>query len=550
MNNTSGSCHTPKQAVRCCLSAFLRQHRTPTKIVVGISGGADSVALLHILHSDGNDVAAVHVNHNLRGAESDGDEAFVRALCERLGVPLRVVSVNVRRLAEQYKLGVEEAARKLRYEALETARRELNAEKIAVGHTADDNAETVIMNLCRGAGLKGLCGIPPENGRIIRPLLKKSRAEIEEYLLLHGLEYIHDTSNFSNEFLRNRIRNIIMPALEKEVGANVKAIIAKNTELLRDDEDFLSAAAFAASGELGKLGALPLLSECFVDVLRSTQNINLVGISPRSLDTECEANTQQAQEQEQEQAQEQTQGQEQEQAQPKITLDIQKLNLLHPAIKKRVIRIALEKIRTEELYDISAAHILAVLGLAKAQSGREIHLPSAIVAKEYDKLIFTALPHQVGYCRAGACPSRGMHATAGQAGSACGIIQENHLDNALLPACPSPTKNLANAPIPVPNLSAKHINHLLKENFSPRGYCTKAFDCDKIHGEVFLRTRLCGDKITLRSGSGQLFTQKLQDFFTNKKVPKSERDNIPLLAYGSDILWFFWDKEYANANYT
>ncbi|MDR0272908.1 MAG: tRNA lysidine(34) synthetase TilS, partial [Clostridiales bacterium] len=175
-------------------------------VVVGLSGGADSVALACVLRELGAKVFAAHVNHNLRGVDSDADEAFVKGLCRKLGVDLKVFSVDVKKYAEEKKIGIEEAARIIRYEFLELARAEFGAEKIAVGHNSDDNAETVLMNLCRGSGLRGLGGIAPVNGAVIRPLIETSRNEIEEYLRNKKIEFIMDESNKSNDFTRNRVR--------------------------------------------------------------------------------------------------------------------------------------------------------------------------------------------------------------------------------------------------------------------------------------------------------------------------------------------------------
>ena len=161
-------------------------------VLAALSGGADSVALLCVLRELGYPVRAFHLNHCLRGAESDRDEAFCRALCARLGVELTVGRVDVAAAAREQGRGVEETARRIRYARLQQA---AQGQKIATAHTADDNLETVLFHLVRGTGPKGLAGIPPVRGQVIRPLLDVGRAQIEAYLAAIGQEYVTDSSN-------------------------------------------------------------------------------------------------------------------------------------------------------------------------------------------------------------------------------------------------------------------------------------------------------------------------------------------------------------------
>jgi len=217
-------------------------------IVVGLSGGADSVALLHVLlqlkaRLAISEIVAVHVNHGLRD-EAASDENFVRDLCAHLNIPLQVCHADVSGFAMQEGIGIEEAGRILRYKYFNNA--VVNPEstqvppiKIATGHHQNDNTETIILNLARGSGLQGLCGIPPVNDNIIRPLINVSRAEIEQYLLEHGLKYVTDASNYSNEYARNRVRNIVLPTLETALNPNVIQTIAKNAMLFQEDNDLL-----------------------------------------------------------------------------------------------------------------------------------------------------------------------------------------------------------------------------------------------------------------------------------------------------------------------
>ena len=219
------------------LFRFLRQYdmiSSGDTVVCALSGGADSVALtfgLYLLKDKlGIRLEAAHFNHRLRGEESDRDEAFVRAFCDRYDIPLHVGSGEIR-AGEK---GLEAAARDARYGFLQTI-----PGKIATAHTADDNAETVLMHLVRGTGLKGLGGITPVNGRVIRPMLGITRAEVEAFLEEWCLPHIEDSSNETDVFLRNRIRHHVMPLLTREnprMAENLSAMALR----LRRDEEYLS----------------------------------------------------------------------------------------------------------------------------------------------------------------------------------------------------------------------------------------------------------------------------------------------------------------------
>ncbi|MCM1150094.1 MAG: tRNA lysidine(34) synthetase TilS [Butyricicoccus sp.] len=212
------------------------------RILCAVSGGADSVCLLHLLKSGGADVVCAHFNHRLRGAESDRDERFVRALCEKLGVECLTGAGDVARRAAENSIGTEEAARALRYEFLFESAEKCGADRIATAHNAEDNAETVIMNLARGAGLRGLGGIPPRRGKIIRPLLQTTREEIIAYLAENGLGHVEDSTNAADAFARNRLRHHVLPVLRQQNEAAVLNI-ARAAELFRADEEYFREAA-------------------------------------------------------------------------------------------------------------------------------------------------------------------------------------------------------------------------------------------------------------------------------------------------------------------
>lgn len=227
-------------------------------VIVGLSGGADSVALLCVLLSL-RDVlgitllSACHVNHNLRGAEALRDENFCRALCNRLDVSLTVKSVDVTAYCAQNRCATEEGARALRYEALLGL--DPNA-KIATAHTLSDNAETLLLNLTRGAALEGLCGIPPVRDRIVRPLINCTRAEVEDYLKVLGQDFVTDSTNLSNDYKRNRIRHELMPLL-KTLNPAFEQAVRRTTDALQTDKALLGDMAKQALDEAA-LPAPPL----------------------------------------------------------------------------------------------------------------------------------------------------------------------------------------------------------------------------------------------------------------------------------------------------
>ena len=184
------------------------------KYLVALSGGADSVCLLLKMIEEGRSVEVVHCNFHLRGDESDRDEAFVVSLCERLGVPLHRVHFDTREYAALHKVSIELAARELRYRYFEQLRRDIGAEAIMVAHHRDDNVETVLMNLVRGTGIRGMAGIRPVNGHILRPLLDMSRQDIEDYLEKKGETYVTDSTNLEDDATRNKFRHHVIPLLQ------------------------------------------------------------------------------------------------------------------------------------------------------------------------------------------------------------------------------------------------------------------------------------------------------------------------------------------------
>ena len=203
------------------------------KILVALSGGADSVALLRVLLALGYTCEAAHCNFHLRGKESDRDENFVRGLCNELNILLHVVHFDTQTYATKHRISIEMAAREMRYEWFEKLRQECDASVIAVAHHRDDSVETFLLNLIRGTGINGLKGIAPLNGHIVRPLLNVSRQDILQYLEHLHQDYVTDSTNLQDEYMRNKIRLNILPML-RELNPSVSESIAETSRRLTD----------------------------------------------------------------------------------------------------------------------------------------------------------------------------------------------------------------------------------------------------------------------------------------------------------------------------
>ena len=203
------------------------------KVLVALSGGADSVALLRVLDALGYQCECAHCNFHLRGEESNRDEAFVQQLCQKFDIPLHVTHFDTTDYAHTKRISIEMAARELRYQWFETLRQSIGASVIAVAHHRDDSVETFLLNLIRGTGINGLKGIAPKNGYVVRPLLQESRENILDYLQHLNQEYVPDSTNLQDEYMRNKIRLNLLP-LMKELNPSVSESIAATTERLAD----------------------------------------------------------------------------------------------------------------------------------------------------------------------------------------------------------------------------------------------------------------------------------------------------------------------------
>ena len=291
-------------------------------VIVGVSGGADSMCLLFVMLSLRSrlnmTVTAVHIHHGLRGAEADADEAFTKAFCQGKDIECVIFRTDIRAMAHREKLTEEEAGRKYRYMCFEQVRAQKHAACIAVAHHQDDQAETVLFNLARGSGLAGLSGIAPVRDKIIRPLLCLNRREIEALLEENHIDFCTDRTNFDTNYTRNKLRHQVLPFFTEEINSETVAHISKTAVNVRAVLEYIRQQAKEA--------------------------LSCVSLQNQPQTLQC------------------------------------RLFLQYPEIiQKEMLRSWLDR-HTGSLKDITEKHIEAIIDLAKNQSGRRIHLPYGWIA--------------------------------------------------------------------------------------------------------------------------------------------------------------------------
>lgn len=218
------------------------------RLVLGVSGGPDSICMLDVLNRIKNDskvnikfdMVVAHVNHMIR-EEAIDDEKFVKNFCEKIGIPFYSKSIDVQKIANNNKIGTEEAGRNARYEFFDEILKLTNANKVAIAHNKNDKAETILMNALRGSGIAGLRGIEPiKDGKYIRPLIECERIEIEEYCKQREIEPRIDRTNFENVYTRNKIRNIVIPFIKQEFNPNIVETLNRLAELIKEDDEYIN----------------------------------------------------------------------------------------------------------------------------------------------------------------------------------------------------------------------------------------------------------------------------------------------------------------------
>ncbi|WP_312368532.1 tRNA lysidine(34) synthetase TilS [Lachnoclostridium sp.] len=427
-------------------------------VIIGVSGGADSICLLTCLHRLREqyhlNLYAVHVNHMLRGMEADEDEAFVRTMCNSLSIPLHCVREDVKRIAELSGTTIEEAGRNLRYLSFEQECERVKAHKIAVAHNRNDNAETVLFHLFRGTGLTGMTGIPKKRGQIIRPLLCVTRGEIETFLTHEHIFYRIDSTNLSNDYTRNKIRLSILPIATNEINERAIEHITSLSDQLLEVANYLEQVT-----------------------AREFKRIATV-------------------------------------SEAKVTLDVREFSTFEDLIKREVLRKAIKSI--SGLKDIESIHLVDGVNLCKCQVGKEIHLPNHIIVKRGYNTIIVYDSQKYS-------------------------DRNDMVKNDLLVDIPLTIKkedSMKKGTVQFVDFLGKRFEIRLfpYENslIIPKNSYTKWYDYDKIRDAVVLRTRREGDFLMIHP---QGKTKSLKSLLVDQKIPREERDKIPLVACDSHVLW-------------
>ncbi len=412
------------------------------RVVVGVSGGPDSTALIHLLcrlkQEYKLDIWIAHLNHELR--REAGEEAeSVKRFASQLKIPVISDSLNVALFAKQKKISLEMAAREVRYKFFERVSRKVEATKIALGHTASDQVETLLMRLIRGAGLDGLAGIPPTRGKIIRPLISVFREEIEKYCQGYNLYPHRDSSNQELSFFRNKVRLRLIPFIAREYNSQFIQVLFRTANILREDKKCLDEVA----------------EEALKKLILERSNGQIV------IDAE--------------------------------TL----LSSLSLSLQRRVVRKLIQGVKGD-LKNINFIHIDKIIKLKSDKGTKVINLPGDILAKrEYRRLV---------------------------------IKKDEQEPLSFFSPLAVPGKTILSHPgyLFESKLFCKKSSY-----FSPDSHCIQ-LDWNKLTGSLSLRGREKGDKFQPLGMKGE---KKLKDFFIDLKVPRQQRDKIPILVSGERIVW-------------
>lgn len=411
-------------------------------VIVAVSGGADSVALLHVLRNMkselGIELIAAHINHGIRGEDADQDALFVQELAARFGLASVVEKVDVPAFSRKIRAGLEETARKVRYEFLERVAKDSGAVRIAVAHTADDQAETVLLNIIRGAGLDGLSGMPAVRGKIIRPLIEAFRTDVEAYLRENKIDWRTDITNLSPEYTRNRVRLQLIPMLETEFNPRVKDSLISLSRLARDEAEAAESATElefrAAAKEAG---------------------------------------------------------------QESVVLDAALLKNLPKALLRRCVRKAIEMVKGD-LRDIEYMQVERIAENVVENEDFSLTLPSGVIyarLTEGELRIFRIVePPKIE------------------------VERELKLEGTT----------------DVPELGVSFETRFIPANIRPEKASQAVLDPKSITGKLTVRTWKPGDRIAPLGMAGH---KKLQDLFTDAKVPRRERGRIPIVADEAKIVW-------------
>ena len=460
--------------------------------ILAVSGGADSMCLLHILHRLSTkmhlSLTVCHVIHGIRGAEAEEDAAFVERTAKELGLACRIYRRDVPAVAAKQGLSLEEAGRNVRYACFRELKKELKADWIALAHQRDDQAETVLFRILRGTGLRGLRGILPVQGDCIRPLLSVSRAEIEAWMQAQGLPWRTDSTNLDSDYTRNLLRNQVLPELCREYPGMQEhlLLLAKEAEELYDIQEAEVERLRSCCRYVGADGTVG-------DYESWTSSGNL--LSEIRIPAEafwCASGMSQVAEQE-----------EDPKLQRQSAQNAAEQLLEDPgwSAEGELLLQELERL-TGRRKDITRKHILAVQELLQKETGKRVDLPYGIFAERtYEGLRLAATSDRTG---------RNLSSGHGDSGGDRTATKGKTLRLKI-------TRR--------PYISGEEI---------PVGETRKLVDADCVKDEPRLRTMEPGDRIMI-DGSGS--TKPLARFFTDRKIPREQRADWPVVADAEKILW-------------
>ncbi|WP_392486005.1 tRNA lysidine(34) synthetase TilS [Haloimpatiens sp. FM7315] len=415
------------------------------KVIVAVSGGPDSICLLNVLYNlkDNYNIklVAAHLNHCLRGEEADKDENYVKDYCIKKGIEFYSKSVDINKKALEENVSSETAGRDARYEFFNELKERLNAQKIAVAHNANDQAETVMMRLMRGTGLKGLKGIRPVRDKIfVRPLISVNRKEIEKYCEDNSLEPRIDKTNLENIYSRNKIRLELLPYIEKNFNEDIINTLNRFSCMISKDNDYIE-----------KMADIKYKKHCH-------DNCGKIIIESHLFQEE-------------------------------------------EAIVTRVIRRALLFVKGD-LHNLDMKHVYEIIELQKKPTGKYISLPEDIIAFNNYKEIHIYIKEK-------------------------NILDQNKRVSVIEIGKEKHIKELNMY------LNCEVLDYSFQDQIKSSKF-TKYFDMQKVEGSITYRHRRDGDRFNPLGMKG---SRKLKDLFIDLKIPREDRNKIPLICFGDDIAW-------------
>lgn len=415
------------------------------KVIAAVSGGPDSICLLHILYKLQEEfnikLYAAHINHCLRGEEADKDEEYVKDFCRKHDIPCFSRKIDINKLAKERGLSSESAGREARYEFFDELFKELDAQKIALAHNANDQAETVLMRIIRGTGMEGIVGIKPMRGNIfVRPLINIRRESIEAYCEENNLSPRIDKSNLENIYARNKVRLELLPYIKENFNSDIISALNRLSETISTDNNYLESKALKK-----------------YKIYCSNKEQKVIINKEAFIEDE--------------------------------------------AILSRVIRLALKDVKGS-LNNIEKVHIYDLIELQRLGTGKRLTLPENLIAyNNYGNI-------ELGL-------SKVYVNNKNREEYELTIGEDNYIEQFNI------------------NVSIRIIDKNEKIDFKEKD-CVKYFNYDKLKEKITVRNRKEGDRF---SPFGMKGNKKLKDLFIDLKVPKEERDNIPLICFDDEIAW-------------